>query len=67
MKILVTGVKGQLGYDVCKTLDSRGVDSKGVDIDDFDITDCKAVTGYITRFKPDAVIHCSACTDVDLA
>ena len=67
MKILVTGVKGQLGHDVVKVLNERGVENKGVDIEDFDITDKQAVFDYILSYKPDAVIHCSAYTAVDKA
>lgn len=67
MKVLVTGVKGQLGYDVCRILSDRGIENIGVDIEDFDITDEKAVKSYITACKPDAIIHCSAFTAVDKA
>ena len=67
MKILVTGVKGQLGYDVCRILSDRGIEHRGVDIDDFDITDRQAVEAYIEDYRPDAVIHCSAFTAVDKA
>lgn len=67
MKVLVTGVKGQLGYDVCKVLEGRGVEHRGVDIDDFDVTDAAATRAYITAYRPDAVIHCSAWTAVDKA
>ncbi len=67
MKILVTGVNGQLGYDVCKVLSVRGVEHRGVDIQDFDITDAAAVRNYITEYYPDAVIHCSAWTAVNRA
>lgn len=67
MKILVTGVKGQLGYDVCRILSDRGIEHRGVDIDDFDITDRQAVSNYIESYHPDAVIHCSAFTAVDRA
>lgn len=67
MKILVTGVGGQLGYDVCKVLAARGVEHRGVDIQDFDITDAAATRNYITEYNPDAVIHCSAWTAVDKA
>lgn len=67
MRILVTGVGGQLGYDVCKVLAVRSVEHKGVDVQDFDITDEKAVWEYITGYRPDAVIHCSAWTAVDKA
>ena len=67
MKILVTGVGGQLGYDVCRVLTARNIEHKGVDIADFDITDGKAARDYITAYHPDAVIHCSAWTAVDRA
>lgn len=67
MKILVTGVKGQLGYDVCRVLNMRGIENRGVDIEDFDITDANAVDAYITNYRPDAIIHCSAYTAVDKA
>lgn len=67
MKILVTGVKGQLGYDVCRILSARGIENRGVDIEDFDITDQEAVNAYIESYRPNAVIHCSAFTAVDKA
>ena len=67
MKILVTGVKGQLGYDICRVLNMRGIENRGVDIEDFDITDANAVDAYITNYRPDAIIHCSAYTAVDRA
>ena len=37
MKILVTGYKGQLGYDVVNEATSRGIEAFGVDIDEMDI------------------------------
>ena len=67
MKILVTGVKGQLGYDVMKVLTTRNIECLGVDINDFDITDSQAAFQYIVNYRPDAVIHCSAYTAVDKA
>ena len=67
MKVLVTGVKGQLGYDVVKELTSRGHTAIGVDIDEMDITDSNSVNDVITHTNPDAVIHCAAWTAVDLA
>lgn len=67
MKILVTGVGGQLGYDVCKVLSARRIEHKGVDIADFDITDARATREYIADYHPDVVIHCSAWTAVDKA
>ncbi len=67
LKVLVTGVGGQLGYDVCKVLDARQIENKGVDLVDFDITDAQATRNYIVTYHPDAVIHCSAWTAVDKA
>lgn len=67
MKILVTGVKGQLGYDVMKVLHQRDAACLGADIKDFDITDAAATAAFIERYAPDAVIHCSAYTAVDRA
>lgn len=67
MKVLVTGVKGQLGYDVCKVLNEQKIENTGVDIEEFDITDADAVSVYIKGYCPDVVIHCSAYTAVDKA
>ena len=67
LKVLVTGVGGQLGYDVCKVLNARHIENKGVDLADFDITDVQATRNYIVSYQPDAVIHCSAWTAVDKA
>lgn len=67
MKVLVTGVKGQLGYDVMRELAKRGIEGIGVDIDEMDITDFESVDRVITDANPDAVIHCAAWTAVDAA
>lgn len=67
MKILVTGVKGQLGYDVVNELTERGIEAVGVDIEEMDITDAASVDKVIRETDPDAVIHCAAFTAVDAA
>lgn len=67
MKILVTGVKGQLGYDVVREGESRGLEMFGTDVDNMDITDAGQVKQVIEDYKPDAVIHCAAYTAVDAA
>lgn len=67
MKVLVTGVKGQLGYDVAGELAKRGAEVVGVDVDEMDITDEAAVKRVILGEAPDAVIHCAAYTAVDAA
>ena len=67
MKILVTGIGGQLGYDVMKILKARNIDCLGADLQEFDITDYEAAHKCICAYHPDAVIHCSAYTAVDKA
>ncbi|MFW2489245.1 dTDP-4-dehydrorhamnose reductase [Clostridium chromiireducens] len=65
--VLVTGVNGQLGYDIVKELDKRGIDSKGIDIQDLDLTKKTDVINFITDLKPTCVIHCAGYTQVDKA
>ena len=67
MNVLVTGVNGQLGFDVCRELDRRGIPYVAAGRSEFDITDAEAVNGYIRKNKPEAVIHCAAFTAVDKA
>lgn len=81
MKVVVTGVRGQLGYDVMNELAGRGYEGLGTDIlpldekdggtlhghpyAQLDITDREAVHALIRAYKPDAVVHCAAWTNVD--
>lgn len=78
MKVFVTGVGGQLGYDVMNELHRRGIESIGSDVlpevtsidapyYSLDITDGAAVSAMLEKLKPDAVIHCAAWTAVDAA
>ena len=77
MKVFVTGVGGQLGFDVVGELKKRGYTAIGSDILDeaaadcdyvkLDITDAQAVEKAISEAKPDVVIHCAAWTAVDAA
>lgn len=81
MKVVVTGVRGQLGCDVMNELAGRGYEGLGTDIlpldekdggtlhghpyAQLDITDREAVHALIRAYKPDAVVHCAAWTNVD--
>ena len=80
MAVLVTGVAGQLGYDVIIELSKRGIIAIGTDIKpeeelvnkaswnkyyQCDITDINQVDLLINTVKPDAIIHCAAWTNVD--
>lgn len=79
MKVFVTGVGGQLGYDVMNELVKRNYEVIGSDILEkenislpytyiqLDITDKDAVVNVIKSVQPDAVIHCAAWTAVDVA
>ena len=80
MIVLVSGVAGQLGFDVVNELSRRGIVAIGSDIREenevinksnwdkyvqLDITDKEAVYKIIEELKPDAIIHCAAWTNVD--
>lgn len=67
MKVLVTGVTGQLGYDVARELEKRHIEYKGTCSRDMDISDTAAVERVIKDYHPDAIIHCAAYTAVDKA
>ncbi len=77
MKVLVTGVGGQLGHDVMDELAKRRYEGIGSDILEsidtkypyvqLDITNAETVEKAISEVKPDVVIHCAAWTAVDAA
>lgn len=67
MKVLITGVTGQLGYDVAKELERRHIEYKGVGSKDMDLTVPSEVEKVVAAYHPDAVIHCAAYTAVDKA
>lgn len=67
MRVLVTGAKGQLGFDVVNELKKQGLTPIGVDVEEMDITDESVCRKVIAEAKADAVIHCAAYTAVDAA
>ena len=76
MKVLVTGVSGQLGHDVINELKGRGHAYIGTDVAclsgaqdiiQMDLTDECAVKETVERLRPDAIVHCAAWTAVDAA
>lgn len=66
-KILVTGVNGQLGYDVVRELDKRGYEAIGVDREVMNLTNSEEIRKVMNDISPDGVIHCAAYTAVDAA
>lgn len=68
IKILVTGVKGQLGYECVRELKERGFRNVlGIDIEDLDITNQDAVDKFIDDYKPSVIFHPAGWTAVDKA
>lgn len=67
MKVLVTGVAGQLGYDVVKALKIAGHEALGYDKNEMDLTKKKEIQEVILNAAPDGIIHCGAYTAVDKA
>lgn len=67
MRVLVTGAKGQLGYDIVKRLELQNIENLGIGREEVDITDKQATIRFISEYKPNVVIHCAAYTSVDKA
>lgn len=67
MKILITGANGQLGTELRKLLDERGIEYRATGATELDITNADTVNSYFADFKPEIVYHCAAYTAVDKA
>ena len=68
MKFFITGVTGQLGYDVKRELLERGyTDILAPTRVDLDITNEDAVKKMIREYRPSVIFHCAAYTAVDKA
>lgn len=65
--ILITGSKGQLGYDFQKILKNRGIDFIATDYDELDITDVEEVRRFVLDKNIEIIINCAAYNDVDRA
>ena len=63
MKILVTGVSGQLGSALMELI--KGHELRGTKRPEVDLLDRAAVRRAIESFRPDAIIHAAALTKVD--
>ena len=67
MKILVTGSKGQVGWELQNRGTSQGLTIIGVDIEEVDIADKQAVEELVGDVAADLVVNAAAYTAVDAA
>lgn len=65
--ILITGILGQLGYDLAKELTKRGKEFIAPSLKELELTTEAGAKDFILAKKPDTVIHCAAYTAVDKA
>ncbi len=67
-RFLITGVNGQLGYDIVRELEARGEhEYYAPKRNELDITNRKQVLEVVSKYRPDVIIHCAAWTAVDKA
>lgn len=70
MKYLITGVSGQLGFDIKRELLAQNVKKENIlalTHEEMDITNRETVMNVIVNYKPDVIFHCAAYTAVDKA
>ncbi|WP_302162712.1 dTDP-4-dehydrorhamnose reductase [uncultured Fusobacterium sp.] len=65
--ILITGAKGQLGYDFQRLFDKIKEDYIATDVDDLDITDMEKVREFVKDKNITLIINCAAYNNVDKA
>lgn len=65
-KILVTGAKGQVGWELVRTLAPLG-QVVAVDLAELDIADTDAIRRYVRELQPDMIVNPAAYTAVDKA
>jgi dTDP-4-dehydrorhamnose reductase len=66
MKILLTGSKGQVGFELNKKLSALG-EVIATDREELDLTNLDAIKNFIDQTKPDIIINPAAYTAVDKA
>ena len=65
--ILITGAKGQLGYDFQRLFDELKEEYIATDRDELDITDIKKVREFVKDKNITLIINCAAYNNVDKA
>jgi len=67
MRILVTGAKGQLGWEILRQAPNRPCECIGIDIEEADLTDPVQVNQVLSDIRPQLLINAAAYTLVDKA
>ena len=67
MRIVITGAKGQVGWELARRAPSLGYEALAWDVDELDITDAGAVHAALEASGAAAVINAAAYTAVDQA
>ncbi len=67
MKVFVTGVTGQLGFDVCCVLKEQNIEFMPCSRETFSLEDFEKAREVIENYRPDVIIHAAAYTAVDKA
>lgn len=65
--VLITGILGQLGFDLAKELTKRGVEYVAPSLEELELTTEAGAKNFILEKKPDIIAHCAAYTAVDKA
>lgn len=67
MRVLVTGLAGQVGSELSARLDDLGADVVATGHGDLDLADSASVRSVMEAVAPDAVVNCAAYNAVDRA
>ena len=68
MRILISGVNGQLGNEMRDVLSKKNhIETLFTDVAELDICDTQAVDTLVEQFRPKYIINCAAYTAVDRA
>lgn len=66
MRVMVTGSKGQLGFDLARVI-MESHDTFALDREQLDVCDASLVMTKVQEISPDIIIHAAAYTKVDEA